>query len=160
MQLGKLPTRSGQSLVEALIAIGVLVMGFMGILTLVNQSAGLTRVVANNFIGSYLAAEGIEVIKSLQDSNYLQGRPFYEGFTSCSNANDPCEWEVQWDSKWENYRPGGHPPAYGGNTLNYDPNQDIYSYGGGIPTSFKRKVTVVLSGSPANELTVSSRVLW
>lgn len=156
MQQDKLrsKSRSGQSLVEAMIAISLLLVGFMGAITLINRSIGLTRVVADQYVGTYLAAEGIEVVKSLVDANYLASRPFHDGFESCVNT---CEWQLQYDSTWES----GRPQAYTGRTFWYDPLNGTYTYTPfGTETSFTRKVNVTLGGPTGNELMVESRVEW
>ncbi len=71
--------RAGQALIEALVAVGVLIVGFMGVVTLLNRSLGLTRVIADNFTGTYLAAEGVELIKNFIDANVAQGLPWDDG---------------------------------------------------------------------------------
>jgi Tfp pilus assembly protein PilV len=147
-------TRSGQSLVEALIAISLLLVGFLGTITLINRSIGLTRVVADSYVGTYLAAEGIEVTKSLIDANYVAGRPYYEGFQACAST---CDWELDANSTWES----GRPTEYAGRTLWYDPIVRAYSYAPfGTATTYKRKVSVTLTGPNAKEIVVISRVEW
>lgn len=154
MQQAKLHTRSGQSLIEAIIAISLLLVGFLGTITLINRSVGLTRVVADSYVGSYLAAEGIEVVKSLIDSNYLQERPFFSGFAACDTT---CDWELEYNSSWESNRPSD----YTGRTFTYDPIQRLYTYSAfGTATSFTRKVSVTLVGPSGKEMIVSSYVEW
>lgn len=148
--------RSGQSLVEAMIAISLLLVGFLGTITLINRSVGLTRVVADTYVGSYLAAEGVEVVKNMVDSNYIAQRPFYTGFETCTAT---CDWELQYDSSWESMRPTTFSGS--GRTLWYDPFQRLYSYSGfGTETTFTRKVSVTLAGPTGKELIVRSRVEW
>ncbi len=155
MRQARSHTRSGQSLVEALIAISLLLVGFLGTITLINRSIGLTRVVADSYVGTYLAAEGIEVTKSLIDSNYIAGRPYYEGFQACAST---CDWELDADTTWER-RPT--PFVSPGRTLWYDPNVRSYSYlQTGIETTYRRKVSVTLTGPNAKEIVVISRVEW
>lgn len=154
MQQDRSRTRSGQSLVEAMIAISLLLVGFLGTITLINRSVGLTRVVADSYVGTYLAAEGIEVTKSLIDANYIAARPFHDGFEGCDTT---CDWEMESDATWES----GRPAEYVGRTFWYDPIQRLYSYAPfGTETSFTRKVSVTLTGATAKELIVVSRVEW
>ncbi len=154
MQQDKSHSRSGQSIVEAMIAISLLLVGFLGTITLINRSVGLTRVVADTYVGTYLAAEGIEVTKSLIDANYIADRPFSDGFALCATK---CDWEMQYDSTWE----AGRPADYVGKTFWYDPTNGRYSYDPfGTETTFTRKVTVALGGPTGNQLTVTSRVEW
>lgn len=155
MQQDRLHTRSGQSLVEAMIAISLLLIGFLGTITLINRSVGLTRVVADTYVGTYLASEGIEVTKNLIDANYIANRNFNNGFALCVNG---CDWELENDTTWENKPP---QPYTTGTAFTFDPFTGRYSYANsGIATTFKRKVTVTLKGSTGNEISVVSRVDW
>ncbi|MDO8574081.1 MAG: hypothetical protein Q7R86_00440, partial [bacterium] len=65
--------RSGQTIVEAIIALGVLTIGFSGIITLLNRSLSLNQLVTDQNIATYLATEGIEVTKNLVDAAVIQG---------------------------------------------------------------------------------------
>lgn len=139
-----------------MIAISLLLVGFLGTITLINRSVGLTRVVADSYVGSYLAAEGVEVVKSLVDANYLAGRPFFDGFAELG-CYSTCELELESDTTWDAARPA----TYVGRTFWYDPIQRLYSYAPfGTETTFTRKVSVTLVGPSAKELIVESRVEW
>ena len=73
--------KSGQSLIEMLIAISIVTVALLGILVLVNRAVGLNRVTADHYTGTYLAAEGIELVKNLFDKKFLESaagsRSFY-----------------------------------------------------------------------------------
>jgi hypothetical protein len=60
---------TGQTVIEMVVALGIFTTAFLGIVTLLNNSLGLNRVVADNYRATYLAAEGIEIIKSLVATN-------------------------------------------------------------------------------------------
>src|SRR5688572_13216996 len=92
--------RDGQTIVEAMVAVSLLVVGFLGMITLINRSIGLNRVVSDNYTATYLAAEGIEVVKNLLDRNFIAGSPWFTGFESCA-APSMCNWEVQYDTTWD-----------------------------------------------------------
>lgn len=150
--------RAGQTLIEAMIAIGLLTIGFLGIVALINRSIGLNRVVSDSYVATYLAAEGIEVTKNLIDANYLQGRPFFTGFSSC--VTSPCTrdtgtaWEVAADTDWD-----AHPPRPDTDrTLYYDPATQEYSYASfGEVTPFVRSIELRASGT---SIQVNSIVRW
>ncbi|MDI6821187.1 MAG: hypothetical protein QMD65_03355 [Patescibacteria group bacterium] len=61
---------NGQILVESMVAIMVVTMGLFGILTLLTKSLAINREMSEKFIATYLAAEGIEIVKNLVDVNY------------------------------------------------------------------------------------------
>jgi hypothetical protein len=95
----------GQLLVEAIIAISIMLIGMMGTFGVLSQSLGLSRVVANQYIAVNLASEGIEIVKNIVDSDYQRGKPF--GFSiagildgqTCAidylNKFDPQYWDCR-----------------------------------------------------------------
>ena len=78
----KINSEKGQLLVEAMIAISILIIGVFGIFSLLNQSLGLNTIVTSQYIASNLAMEGVEVIKNLIDNNVLQGKAWNEGLNN------------------------------------------------------------------------------
>ena len=65
--------RKGYLLIESMVAITVVVVGLLGIFALLSRSLSLNRVINDRYVASYLAAEGIEIIKNLIDNNVLAG---------------------------------------------------------------------------------------
>lgn len=65
--------RSGQSLIEAIAALGILTVGLMGVLGLLSRSFLLQREAADRAKATYLASEGLEIAKSLIDHNVYTG---------------------------------------------------------------------------------------
>ncbi len=135
--------RRGQVVVESLVALGILTVGFLGILTLLSRSISLNRVVSDNYTATYLAAEGLEVVKNIIDTNVIQNRPWNSGF---SNG----DFEVQYASALLE--------ATQSRFLLFDPSQNLYSYGGSVVTPFTRTIRVALVGG--NEIKVNSIVSW
>ncbi len=133
----------GSVLLESLIAITVLTIGMLGVFSLLSRSVGLTRVVANQYIGAHLAAEGIELIKNMIDTNTLVPRAWNAGLASGI-------YEIAYGSGLE---PDNN------RTLFYDSGSGLYDYASGdIATTFKRQVQITRIG--AFELQVNSRVSW
>ena len=60
-------SRRGQSIVEALVALSLLVVALLGIETLLARSFLLDRVTTDQTKATYLASEGVEIMKSLLD---------------------------------------------------------------------------------------------
>lgn len=153
------PTKNkkGQALVEVMVAVAILTVGFLGIVTLLSRALALNRVVADNYTATYLAAEGIEVTKNIIDGNTIQGG---SGFWSSGNGVNKCDGDietginacqVQYDSV-ELQSSTDQP-------LNFDENTKLYDYSGNAsPTSFRRWVTIELVNQ--NELKVKCRVTW
>jgi len=155
-------SRRGQTLVEALVALSILTVGFVGIVTLLTKSFQLNRTTSNDTQATYLAAEGIEVTKNLIDhdvyeqlsgnSNYSWGSCFpYSG----SWYYYPIDYETT-DCKSLVSPPSKSPP----NTpLYFDPTTHTFSTNsfGTNPTNFVRNIKVTNNGE---ELDVQSTVTW
>jgi len=146
-------SRKGQFLVEAIVALGVLVVGLLGILALLTRSFSLSRSINNNYAGTYLAAEGIEVVKNLIDANFIK---IQKGqFIAWVDGISSGDFEVEYDSLILD--------PYQDRTLAFDPVNNTYDYTGTQGTKFKRKIQVekVLSGSgTVDEVRVNSIVSW
>ncbi|MEZ4156826.1 MAG: hypothetical protein R3B52_02560 [Candidatus Paceibacterota bacterium] len=140
----------GQLLIESLVAITVIVISILGIFTLVSRSLSLNRVVNDQYVGTYLAAEGIEVIKNIVDTNVLTHcEPWNQG------VNTAGEYQVNYDTQL--FGSQTLTQTNGPAQLNFDGT--MYShYSGGQPTKFYRSVT--LDPITANHLKVVSLVQW
>lgn len=136
----------GQLLIEAMIAISVMVVGLLGIFSLISQSLGLYRVAYEEYIAVNLAAEGVEVVKSMIDANIiLGGVPWNQGLASDGDFG------VQYDSQSLDL-------TLQSKNLLYDASTGLYNYTQGTPTNFRRVVTVK-NVSP-DEIQVNSTVTW
>lgn len=138
-----LKSGNGQSLIEAMVAIGIIVFGILSTLGLLSRALSLNRVVSDQFTATYLAAEGAEVVKNLIDANIIQGRPWNSGFSTGSFEAD--------------YNGASLEPNQGRRLL-LDLPTGRYSYDGGNPTSFIRTINIELIGS--EEIKVSPVVAW
>jgi len=156
---------AGQALVEAIVALGLLMVGFMAILSLLNSSLSASTTVSNQVIATYLAAEGIEVVKNLVGANILSSRSFNEDFQQGS-------YEVEADQAL--VTPAAAPPydknpglrigGQGGQGvlsstyLKFDSLSNSYTYISGTPTRFKR--TIQILPPIEDRLRVVSIVRW
>lgn len=134
----------GQTLVELMVAMSVMTIGLLGVFAVLSQSLGLNRVVADQYVAANLAAEGIEVVKNIADTNILKDQAWNSGLES-----------------------GNFGVAYNSDTLNRDwANENLkfnslaglYGYGAGSPTSFRR--TISITNLSPNEIQVKSLVKW
>lgn len=129
-------------MVELLVALGILTTGFMAMLGLLSRSIGLSRVVSDDYVATYLASEGIEVAKNILDANVLKGNAWNEGFAVGG------VYEVSYDS--------GEFMNNEDRNLEFDGT--YYSYGAGSPTPFKREVVIAPVGD--DEVQINSIVDW
>lgn len=136
--------KNGYILVEAAVATTIILVGLLGIFALLSRSLSLNRVVSDRYVATYLAAEGIELVKNIIDNNLVQSQPFNAGLSSGS-------FEMEFDDL-----------SLGANLnrqLNFDAGSGHYSYGGGRPTPFKRSINIELVGG-GDEIKVNSLVEW
>lgn len=145
--------RTGQVIVELMVAMGVLAVGLTGMMVLLSQAIGLNRTVADDFTGTYLAAEGIEIMKNFTGANFVHqlrsgGIQWREGF------RDGSSYEVDYldESLPEPRTLSSLTP------LLYDPQTHTYGYDVGDPTPFTREVSVVFIDDDVMQ--VISEVTW
>lgn len=144
--------RKGQMLIELMVALGVLTVGFLGMVTLLSKAISLNRTISENYQATYLATEGVEIIKNLLDANLLQLKSWNAGFGTDKT------YEVQYDSSWES---GKDPVEVLDNSdlrklkMNTD---GFFNYLDGANTPFTRKIAIRLIGS--YEVQVNSIVSW
>ncbi len=173
---GSSERRQGQSLIEAIAALGILTIGMLGVLALLSRSFSLERETADESKATYLASEGIEVAKNLIDhgvySGVAQGQEtngWSGGITgSCfsflpggSNyyyldfATYQCP-SPQGSSAPDPlyFKPNGTAPGAG---MYYD-SVDAAKIQGATPTNFSRVVEV--SRPDASTIDVISTVTW
>jgi hypothetical protein len=165
--------RQGQSVVELMMAIGMLTFGLLGLIGLLAQSLYIDKVDSNSTIGVYLAEEGIEITKNLIDHAvyaYLQNPPQGLGWGSCE---DGSSWESCFGASGGDfevdYTTVGSPNIYvPDHHLKFDPVTGLYSYNPSpadkpVATSYVREVKVTpifLAGSDYEGFEVQSIVTW
>ena len=161
-------SRRGQTLVEALVALSILTVGFVGIVTLLTKSFQLNRTTSNDTQATYLAAEGIEVAKNIIDYDVYFGLPTNNDW-GCSfdlSLNTPVDYALEYDTTPTNCTA---PPKMSSEptgdelyliTDAADPDVDMYTYNGfgNQPTDFTRDVWITAVSN--DELDVQSTVTW
>src|SRR3989344_4010636 len=112
----------GQTLVELMIAMSVMSIGLLGILAVLSQSLGLNRVAADQYVAANLAAEGIEVVKNIADSNILKDRPWNRGLNGKGGVEHNSD---ALNRDWANQN------------LKFDSATGFYNYSAGAATNFE-----------------------
>ncbi|MCR4328091.1 MAG: hypothetical protein NUV53_01070 [Patescibacteria group bacterium] len=161
-----LQAQKGFFIIEAMISLSLLTVGFLGLLTLLASSLGLNRVVTDTYIANYLAIEGVEIIKNVIDANVAHGQNFNKNciWSTGFNAEKTYEIDAQIPSVTpsDSGCPGevlvGDIMIGAGRPLKFDVSSGEYEYDTGTNSVFRRRVTV----SPVNdnELRVNSVVAW
>jgi hypothetical protein len=173
-------SRKGQTIIEALVALSILTIGLIGVLTLLSHSLYLQRVTADQVKGTYLAAEGIEIAKSLIDNNVYDGVArgdemggWVGSYTGCFNfgaggaeyytldfrttaATCPAG-SLQPDPVQLSLGPDRNPGM--GNVLMYYDSTDVPPGVTATPTPFYRDIEVIRS-SDNTSMDVIATVTW
>lgn len=92
MKLKIFKNKKGQSLVELVIAIGVITVGLFSVWNLFLSNFNGEQESGARILSVNLAREGIEIVKNIRDSNWLA----IENNNSCSHngfTSDPCNWD-------------------------------------------------------------------
>ena len=77
---------TGQVIIEALIALTLLTTGIVSILVLINSSLRTLSYTPNRYLAANLAAEGIEIVRNIIDSNIRIGKPWNTGMPSAKSS--------------------------------------------------------------------------
>lgn len=138
----------GQLLIESLVAITVIAIAILGIFTLSSRSISLNRVVSDQYTATYLAAEGIEVIKNIIDTNVVYDCQGWNTGVNVLNRDYSVDYKTDDSSAL---------PVYDDEPVHFE--DGLYSRSTGEPTKFFRKVRLE-QGNNANSLKVISTVEW
>ncbi len=145
--------RSGDLMIESLVSISIVLIGMLGIFGLLSQSIALNKSVSQKFVATYLAAEGIEVVRSLVDANYAQRQPGKD-IPAWNQGLPDGTYAVTYDMTNINSGSGDLTTPLGFNLTT-----GIYDYKGKEITPFVR--TVQITNSPdGTEMTVLAVVSW
>jgi len=79
-------SKKGFTLIEAIVAIGVISVGFVGSLVLLSKASSQATIVKDRVVAAHLGAEGVEVIRNIRDTNWLKGRDWLDGLVEPSDA--------------------------------------------------------------------------
>ncbi|MBI2633940.1 MAG: prepilin-type N-terminal cleavage/methylation domain-containing protein [Parcubacteria group bacterium] len=133
----------GFTLVEGLIASGLLVVGMAGVLALINSSLRLAAFAKDELIAANLAQEGVEIVRAIRDENWINDRAFNSGI----GVGDFIV-----------HYPETRLLGYQDMPLRFDSNTGFFQYQSGTNTVFKRTITIM--GVSDNEFRVTSHVRW
>ncbi len=159
-------SRGGQSLVEAMMALSVLTLGFLGMVSLLSKSLVLTRVVSDQATATYLAEEGIEIAKNLIDHDVWahHANPAVTGWGTCFFEDSLTDVELDYTTT----NCSSLKVFSLGNPLLFDPVTNLYGYhfpasDDPVSTGFTREIKVSegdYNGTEYAEITVDSKVRW
>ena len=142
----------GFGLVEMIIAIGIVGIGIVGTFSMISRFSEQSKIVRDSFVASYLAQEGIEIVKNIRDTNILNSssRDWDDGI-DCSSG---CEADFE-DASLS-------PWVGDGKFLYLENTTGMYKYidspsTSDIKTYYKRMITTVKSG---DEIDIMITIYW
>ncbi len=138
---------SGFTLIEMIIATFIMVVGIVGVMSLIQRVIFSSSISSSRLIAAYLAQEGAEIVRNVRDTNWLEARTavnsWDEGLTVCGGTGFIADYS-------HSYGPNQIDPSfscYSGQYLNIDAN-GFYSYSSGVPMKFKRKILITQGSNP------------
>jgi len=145
---------AGQGLLEAIIAIGIILTATTASLTLIVSSVEANKGVRERFVAINLAREALEVVRMTRDSNWLANREWSSDWAqSGATINEIAVFSPGLASPWS---------FFSGNFDLSDPRTIMYRASGrfiqqpGAPTGsesgYRRLITVAATESPSSYL--------
>ena len=133
--------RQGFTIIELLVVILIISIGITGSYALVGNIFASSSLMAQRLSAAYLAQEGIEIVRNIRDSNWVNGDSWNNGITTGN-------FEVDYDDLALS--------AYSGNKLKI--NNNIYNHTSGTDSIYDRKITISLNGD--GSLNVAVIITW
>lgn len=138
----------GFTLVEALVAISVVLIAVVGPLTIVSKNLSFSRFARDQIIAFYLTQEAIEFIRNTRDNNILAGGAWLSGLNSCMSGS--CMIDA----------PANTITACGAGCSPLKlSSSGVYGYTSGENTSFVRAITIAET-SANREATIDVEISW
>lgn len=148
----------GFTLIETLVAVGILGLVISSVAGLLQISLRLAADYKQTLAAGMLAQEGLELVRYKRDSNRLKdasGIPtnwMNELLPTPCQASNGCEAVMNSGTGVVTFT------AYAANDLRLDAATGIFNYTSGSPTGFKRRI--VINNLAANEVRVTVTVTW
>ncbi len=144
----KINKKDAFSLIEALVAISILMIGILSAFILVIRTLANTPHVQSRLIAANLAQEGVELVRQIRDTNFVQSKKFREGLVNGEYQIDSNERElIKFDKE---------------NFLKFDDSSKLYSYSSGNkhPYFFQRKIVISDFEGKTNVFKVNVVLTW
>lgn len=134
---------AGFTLLEMIVAISILISGVLVVYASSAQLLAYTYSNQYRLVASYLAQEGVEVVRNIRDENWINGEEDWrEGLAIGS-------WQAQYNSNTLS--------VYSGSPLQLTP-EGFYNYGTGEETIFTRELTITHPSD--NSIKLMVEVSW
>lgn len=145
----------GSLMIEAMVAISLVLIGLVGIFSLVSRSMHLNNDVRNRFTATYLASSGLEIVKNIIDTDIAITQQTGTGVWNTTVTDG--SYELQYNTDRSNFAATKIGTVLSSRPLLLDPATGIYSYDSGSVMPFTRTVTVSTAGG---KIMVEAVVIW
>lgn len=136
--------KSGFTLVEIVAVLFVVAVGLVGVLSLIVQNIQSQNISKNTITAYQLAQEGIELVRKVRDTNWLEARAWNTGIL-------PGTYYMDYQDALPNIMSSGQEALYKNAS-------GFYVHGGGNDTPFSR--TILIEEINPSAYRVYSRVVW
>lgn len=144
--------KNGFTLIEMIVSVAIISIAILGIFSIITNYSQKTQQEKENIIATYLCQEGIEIVKNIRDTNWVESAASWkDGLTTCGSG---CEADFTNNSlsAWSD----------SGRYLYIENSTNLYKYIGtpytDVKTQFKRKITITPVGD--DELDIQVDVYW
>ncbi len=121
----KFSNQQGQTLIETMVAVFIMVMGITAALGLAIYSFNATTLANKQVVAMGLAREGLEAVKNMRDTNWLKATSFDPG----------CNCYLDWRSSYYQIQPT--PAKQQGYALDFNPLQAPYWTLDAVPLTYQ-----------------------
>lgn len=153
--------QNGFTLIEVILAIFVLTVAVASSFILISQTLTSASLAQSNLIAAYLAQEGIEIVKSIRDTNWLkiymgENVSWDKGISDTLAVGGRQDYIADYNTLADSARPPVLS-SFEDKKLNLI-SGGFYGYSSGSPSSFKRKISI--SKIARNEISVLIDITW
>jgi len=151
-----LKEEKGFTLIEVMVSIFVVIIGIAGVYSISSKIISDINLVNLRTTASFLAQEGIEIVKNIRDSNALMGGSWLDGL-----IDDDDDYKV-YKADYRIDYPTNNLSTYDDSNLLIS-KDGFYSYncsGGCDSTKFKRKIIIEKKPNDDEKIKVSVIVSW
>jgi len=139
----------GLTLIELMIATFVIVIGVVGSFSVLQKVIMSTTLSSSRLVAAYLAQEGIEVVRNIRDTNWVEGEDWDNDISYVAG------------SKYLDYRSVSYPDSANCSSKNYlKYNQASGFYECSINGNFQRTISVESIGGGEEGIKVLVKVEW
>lgn len=140
------------TLVEVLVSMAIIAIGGIGAFITIQKGITQSAASSSRTVAAYLAQEGIEIVRNIRDTNYLNQRYDIQVSWDSGIPAGTCL-EADYTSPSLSFCSGGTPKY-----LKRD-SQGFYNYTSGKDTQFKRQIGITKLNND-NELSITVTVTW